>query len=240
MNGISFCNFQVHIYSSDNDDGYIVEINRLSGDPILFKSIYMKLEESVKESRVVEKSIFETLSDFSSHESIPDSDIEIALKPVMNMLTSELLDSQRTGTSIICSLSSHDDMQQPLCDFGFIKILLKLIDSPDSTVYRHVIFALGNLSSSPACQEAMLSVNLIKMLIEMTGNGPYQSAPLRKEAVRIFANLASRYPKQILSAVGGDTLSKWVNNIDNVFDVKLKIHALNAKESFKEHLKIET
>ena len=239
MNGVTFCNFQVHIYSSDNDDGYIVEINRLSGDPNIFKCIYMKLKESVNESRIAEESIFQSLSDFSPHELLSDSAIEIALKPIMTMATSELLDSQREGTGIICSLSSHDDMQQPLSDFGFIKVLLELIHSPDSTVRRHAIFALGNLSLSPSCQEAMLSLDLIKVFLEMTADGPYQTAQLRKEGVRILANLAIRFPKQIISAVGESTLSNWMNNVDNVLDAKLKIHAINAKESFKEHLNIE-
>lgn len=239
MNGVTFCNFQVHIYSSDNDDGYIVEINRLSGDPNIFKCIYMKLKESVNESRIAEESIFQSLSDFSPHELLSDSAIEIALKPIMTMATSELLDSQREGTGIICSLSSHDDMQQPLCDFGFIKVLLELIHSPDSTVRRHAIFALGNLSLSPSCQEAMLSLDLIKVFLEMIADGPYQTAQLRKEGVRILANLAIRFPKQIISAVGESTLSNWMNNVDNVLDAKLKIHAINAKESFKEHLNIE-
>ena len=210
-------------------------MNRLAGDAIAFKCIYAELKEIINEPcKFAEESIFQSLSltDVSPHLVLSDAEIDNALKPIMEMAKSQLLDSQREGTFIICNLSSHDDMQQPLCDNGFIKVLIGLVNSPHDIVRQHAVFALGNLSTSPSCQEMMISSGILSVVFGMTENGPYQSTEIRREGVRILANLASRHSAQIVTFVGENAISTWFDKIENVHDDRLKIHASNAKEYF--------
>lgn len=156
------------------------------------------------------------------------------------MASSPLLDSQREATFTICNLSSHDDMQQPLCDNGFINILVGLLNSSHELVRQYAIFALGNLSTSPSCQEVMLSSGIVKIVLDMTDNGPYQSAEIRREGVRILANLASRHSEKILTLTGDKVITSWFEKVENVQDDRLKIHASNAKEYLTMKMAIKT
>ena len=210
-------------------------MNRLAGDAAAFKSVYVELKEIINDPcKFAGESIFQSLSlaDLSPHLVLRDSDIDSALKPLMTMATSSLIDSQREATFILCNLSSHDDMQQPLYDNGFIDVLVSLISSPNELVRQHAMFALGNLSTSPSCQGAMLASGIVKYVLAMTEDGPYQSTELRREGIRILANLANRFSAQIVASVGEDAISTWIDKIDNVRDDRLKIHAFNAKEYF--------
>jgi hypothetical protein len=87
----------------------------LAGDAIAFKCIYAELKEIINEPcKFAEESIFQSLSltDVSPHLVLSDSEIDNALKPIMEMAKSPLLDSQREGTFIICNLVPLKDSKK--------------------------------------------------------------------------------------------------------------------------------
>lgn len=163
---------------------------------------------------------------------LPEIDSQEALKSVLLMAKSGKFESQLEASRLICDLSLHDDMQQPLCDSGCIQSLVEdlLPIKNCEWTHQHALIALANLSDVQSCQGAMIDAGVLPALLALAADGPYHCAEVSRESARILANLSSRMATRVVHVLGPGAVMNWIGSVDMLRDERLKLHATRAKE----------
>ena len=166
---------------------------------------------------------------------LPDDEAVEALKPIMRLATSGMLESRLEAARIFCDLSLHDAMQQHMCDSGCVKALVEDLMACDmcDLTRQHAVFALANLSEAQGCQEAMIEAGILPTLLHYVKDGPYNTAEMRREAARILANLSARLAHSVVAAVGPRAMAIWLEKVDSFRDERLKLHAERARDALR-------
>ena len=71
--------------------------------------------------------------------------------------------------------------------------------------------------------------SFIPLLLTSVSDGSYESAEMRRECARTFANLCTSHSSKIVNTVGTSNTSEWLSTIDDMKDERLKLHAERAK-----------
>jgi len=232
MRGSLHAKFQYHVYSKTSTV-FIVESNKLSGDTALFRSLFSTVKTGVLATETV---VFDALQVFAAPASAPallaDNSDQMGLGPILRMARLPYVESQVEASRSICDLSTEENSQVQLCQLGVVAVLRDLLaNSASECAQHHAVMTLANLSDNAACQSFVADPALLNVLIQLAADGPYQSAELRRLAVYVLANLASRMPGRVVEALGHQSVSRWVSSVDCIVDPRLRLHATRAKES---------
>jgi hypothetical protein len=242
LRGSSHCKFQIHVFKEDSKS-FIIEGNRLSGDGFPFRRIYDDLKADFSsnfECQCETRDVFGMGMGFTSGVSVPsseplsDTEASAAIKPIIDMAKSGMIDSQIEASAILCDLSAQEDMQQFMCEGGCVKVLTDLLckEGEFQNSNFHAICALANLSSSVSCQELLASTPaFLTTLLRLSADGPYYSAEVRRESARILANICERHSVKVLNSVDNGNIRSWMNGVEEIKDERLRTHASRAKFS---------
>jgi len=231
-----YCELEVFIYS-DSGNPYIVEANRLTGDASAFYPFYKDLKNNLLTSCDECRSADSFASSTPMPGAIePLSEVEAkeALAPIHMMANEDYPEAHQIAAHILCDLSIQDGIQQQLCDNGLISVLVGFAKEDGlfaQHTQRFAILALANLSDSHVCQEKMIEVGVIPLLLNLATDGPYQTAEMRRAVARILANITSRLAATVASSVDRSLLLQWIADVDNIRDSKLRYFADRAKTS---------
>ena len=189
---------------------------------------------------------------------LPDHEAVERLKPVLTMLRSGLKDVQAEACQVLCLLSPQEDTHAALVDSGCVHALVECLagncSSSNNTVSdsssgesdlrravdQHGILAVAALSDFMLTQEALLasaaSTKLLTRLMDLSVDGPHDTAEMRREGARTFKNLCKRHSKQIRESLDMDgtqsqAISDWAASLDKLHDGRLKMQATEAAKS---------
>lgn len=162
-----------------------------------------------------------------------DAEARELLQPVLRMARDSKTDSKVHAAKILCDLSTNEAMQQALCDTGCLGVLVEFMaaDSP-LEVRQYALAALARLSAPIAYQEALIDAGVVPMLLGLEVDGSFETAELRREGVRVLANLTTRFGAKVVDAACHDSLATWMESMNQVHDSRLKMHADRAAEIF--------
>lgn len=86
-------------------------------------------------------------------ESVSEENVITAFEPILRMAKDPKMESQMEASRIICENSIDENIQQLLCDHGFLETLRDLATSSSSDwAKQHAVAAVANLSDNSACQ----------------------------------------------------------------------------------------
>lgn len=230
IKGSAHCKFQVHVYT--DNDCLFVEIHKLCGDSIVFRTISKDIKKSisgVKQDFV--ESIF-PISSMQPCDVLSDSDAFAAILVFKEMAAEPFVESQLEASRILCDLSQQEGMQHILRDSGCIQVLVNLASVGGTEWTRqHAVLALANLSSSLCCQEAIIDAGILPALLKLATDGPYHSAAMRRESARLLANISERLALRVIAVLGRQEIFKWFSSMDTFRDSTLRVHAQRARDS---------
>eukprot|EP00602_Paraphysomonas_sp_CaronLab_P008291 CAMPEP_0185021230 /NCGR_PEP_ID=MMETSP1103-20130426/3906_1 /TAXON_ID=36769 /ORGANISM="Paraphysomonas bandaiensis, Strain Caron Lab Isolate" /LENGTH=381 /DNA_ID=CAMNT_0027552629 /DNA_START=136 /DNA_END=1278 /DNA_ORIENTATION=+ len=214
LRGSSRCKFEINVYK-ENEGGFVVEGNRLSGDGIPFSKIFREIKLSLCPG---DSPVDTAIGSGRGGESIPlpvceplsAEEAAKAILPILGMANSKHIESRTEAAKILCDLSLQQDMHRVMCDSGCVSALVQLVQSEDGGCSQHAVCALANISSSRPCQDVMVSSKaFLPALLSLSVDGPFYSAEMRRECARTLANLCSGLAPRVLESVGADTASSW-------------------------------
>lgn len=238
LRGSSQCKLQVSIYCNSGDSsGYLVETNRLSGELEGCRMVHAQLRRvlgcAVEPSPRPQFDSYAASLPPTSPDVPTDAEARELLQPVLRMARDSKIDSKVLAAKILCDLSTNEAMQQALCDTGCLGVLIELMaaDSP-LEVRQYSLVALARLSAPIAYQEALIDAGVVPMLLSLEVDGSFETAELRREGVRILANLTVRFGTKVVDAACHDSLITWMESMNQIHDGRLKMHADRACEVF--------
>ena len=227
---------QVSIYCNDNSS-YIVETNRLCGEIEGSRLVHAQLRRVLGNMVEYSKPQFDSYAASlppTSPEVLSDAEVCEMLQPVLTMGRDSKLDAKLLTTKILCDLSTSETLQQILCDSGCLAVLIELATSESSLeVRQHALVALAQLSTPIAYHETLIDVGIVPVLLNLEVDGSFESAEMRREIVRILANLAARFGAKVVDAAGHPAIISWMETVAQITDdTRLKLHAARASEIF--------
>lgn len=241
LRGSSTCKIEIRLYKED-EESFIVEVNRLSGDSIVFRSLYNELKSDFS-AFISNRSEMERASEANSVSShalpplAPLSDYEIiaSLRPVLEMVNSVLLDVREQGCQILCDICAQEDIHHILASSGCVKELIcNVIAAKSTEIKNFAVCALAAVSSSQTgldcIFECMNCVKLTQELFSCATDGCYETAEMRRECSRILKNLCKEDPCKVKEFVEESQLHDFINCVDSLQDDRLRLHAECAKD----------
>jgi hypothetical protein len=103
----------------------------------------------------------------SESDLLTDLEYQNALKPILEMAKSGLMESELEASRLICDLSLHSDMQQLLCDSGCLQATVEnlLLSKNSRLSQQHALLALANLSEAQSCQVCYITYVLFCTIV---------------------------------------------------------------------------
>jgi hypothetical protein len=234
--GPTRCKYEFNVYKNGLGS-YIVEGNRLCGDSFPFSTMFRALRSKFTDDACSSpKSVlnFQFIPLPEAALELSPSEIEEAVVPILSMVASGMYESQVNAAHIFCDLSLQQDMLEVLCQPRCINALVTLSRVEFNYCNQHALCALANLSHSRSCQEVLLSdESFLRSLMQHCCNGTYNTAEMRRECARLFANLcqAKTSALKFYQVVGQDDVTQWIDSIDDITDSRLHLHAERARQS---------
>jgi hypothetical protein len=173
---------------------------------------------------------------------LSDTQAAELLLPLLDLARLSSPDAQVLVSKIMCDLSQNESMQQALCDSGCINALVRLAaPSANSFGRRHAFVALAHLSVSLSCQEMLIDAGVLPVALALaiddsSSSQSFDMREIKREAARIIANLSARFGTRVVSSVGSEALSSWIDSVETIADERLKLHAERVKSLLSEVL----
>lgn len=173
---------------------------------------------------------------------LSDTQAAELLLPLLDLARLPSPDAQVLVSKILCDISQNESMQQALCDSGCIDALVRLAaPSANSVARRHAFVALAHLSVSLSCQEMLIDAGVLPVALALAADNSISSQSfdmreVKREAARIIANLSARFGAKVVSSVGSEALTTWIDSVETIADERLKLHAERAKSLLSEVL----
>mmetsp|Transcript_7183 Transcript_7183/g.10683 ORF Transcript_7183/g.10683 Transcript_7183/m.10683 type:complete len:416 (+) Transcript_7183:223-1470(+) len=233
LRGAVRCEFEIFVYQ--DNDSFAVNANRLSGDGMAFHTVFRSLKGALCSTETSPSSTATDPEEFymplpPTKSLLQDETLE-ALRPIIAMAKCGMADSRTESAKILCDLSFQRDLHPLMSESGCVKALIGLIKEDYQYCNQHALCALANLSSSLCCREQLVEDRtFLSDLLELTRDGSYSCAEMRRECARMLANLSEAQATSIIDAVGVDQASNWVRTVDTMRDDRLRLHAERAKK----------
>ena len=236
--GSTHCKFEVRLYR-DVSGKIVIEVNRLLGDSFSFFEVYQQLKkEFIPVDLHQELHIDSCLDKLSPmpgiSDSLSDQEAAEALKPILEMASEPNQASQMLAAEILCDLSSQNDMHNQLYEQNAIQTLVKLATEINSeTTLRLLVIAISNLSKLQSFQHQIVQSDILPLLFSLAIDGTYETAEKRRSCARIIANVSSNseLAPAVVEKLDRIVLSTWIDGIDTLQDMKLKKHAIIARDA---------
>jgi len=244
LNGSNHTKFQLFIYESSLPSEFIVEGNRLMGDGFSFRSVFDQIKSLLCTINTNNRDTY--LDSFSTSAPnpipVPDENTDLlltneSLEAILRMAKDSKIDAQLEASRILCDLTLDNSLQQSLIDHGCLSILKELIlTSVSEWAQQHAMIALANLSDAKIFQAAIIKEGFLPILLKYSTDGPYFTAEMRRNAVHALANLCDEFSTDMLRCLKTKMAESWMNNVDNLNDERIKVHATRAREGFSRML----
>lgn len=232
--------------SGPDTESYIIEFNRLSGDHAPFRTAFNKLKRNLFAPIMEDPSLVQDMHPGAMHDSLSTSmstsvpffdmlaeeEAHEALEPILNMAKEGKIESMIEAARIFCDLSLDDNLQQYLCEPDAMSVLLRLAGADAPELARQYTFmALANLSMHHGhCQERIIDAGALPTILPLVSNGTYENAEMRREGARLLANLSGGLATRVVSELGHQTVSSWLDTVEELADERVKLHAMQARE----------
>jgi hypothetical protein len=82
----------------------------------------------------------------------------------------------------------------------------------------------------------VLPVALALAIDDSSSSQSFDMREIKREAARIIANLSARFGTRVVSSVGSEALSSWIDSVETIADERLKLHAERVKSLLSEVL----
>lgn len=196
------CHIEIHIFKKENY--YIIECNRLSGDPIVFHNFFRHLH-AIFDSSVTNEEI-----DFSPGPlpvemqfELTDEEARKAIEPIINMLYDENIYNKRMGATVLCDMSNDIYLHTHMVQCDCISHLAKLTEVNDDQLRLIAYITISNLSKSNICIltiKNMLENNSIKYFIDDNSNEESDN----KSHKTLFYNFIDKYFTNIINNINNN------------------------------------
>ena len=143
---------------------------------------------------------------------------------IASELASEPADSSKLEASRVFAEFATDPQYFDVMVL-FVSVLISLLMSPCHLARQHTMMTLSALSEHPGCLAAIREtkdVNIFAILMSYASNGPYYTAKMRRESMRLLKNLADKYAPEIITNVGKNNVKLWMENVKGLTDLRMK------------------
>lgn len=222
-----YCDFHIRIYQNGGA-GFLVEVQKMEreSDSMLFTFIFRMIKAALTATGNFDASKF-TDRDHEDTEMVWDDGFQPNV-PQELQLASELAGEPADRSKLEASRILADFATDPQYFDHMVTAvptLISLLTSSCPLARQHSMMALAALSEHAGCLEAIKAtrdVNIFAILMSYTSNGPYYTAKMRRESVRLIKNLADKYALEITSNVGKDNVKMWMESIKGLTDFRMK------------------
>lgn len=233
LDGSIRCKFEVNIYCQQSGD-FVVECNRLSGDSFAFVQFFKSIKNRFLSSSEIAQE--HRLSLPPPRQQVQQDRLEKSIRNVVSMADSGVGEAQVSAAQIFCNVSADASKHDMLMHCGCIPALMKLMKVEFESCNEHAVCALANLSSSPNCQDILTKdENFVKTLLPLCSDTDcnYNTIGMRRECARVLANIsgAASGAQHVVECAGINSIVSWMENVENMKDEKLRLHADRAKAS---------
>lgn len=238
--GTSKCRFDISVYKGPAESSYIIEAHKLSsGDGLMFKTIYEDIKTHLSLDTVsagLSELSFTSMATPAPSSDIPltETEIKSTIHTIVQMSKASNFEAIEEASRLLFDMSMHDTLQRHLCNtevFECFQCLLAIDDKLFNGIRHNVVLAIANLSDSQIGQAMIVDSGLVSMIFKLACNGSYTTIDMRRESARIVANITSKLAPKVSAAVPSKELSDWVNEVDDLDDDRLRMHAERAKQS---------
>lgn len=234
LNNENRCKVIISIFDCENGS-FLLEINRLSGDSLLFINIFKDVKNVFGKEKL-------EIIDYPWYSSVVDKiplDSLIynkALEDVLSMAFHKDVFVNVSASKIICSLLLNND----LIDIDLSKIIdaLKHLIKIKFDYCDEYAWSAIKILSSMKCQKLIISDSeLVYSLLELCSNGSYESIPKRRLCSTILSNIICSYDKKcaemFVLIVHKELMLEWLESVDKLEDQYVREQALHVKNELK-------
>jgi hypothetical protein len=176
---------------------------------------------------------------FTKTTHLPESTIDPSLEDIskgvdtlLRMAKCVNTEAQCEAAKALCEAALNETMQVHLCDHNVVEVLRSLLyDSVCPWAKHHAMVVLSQLSDSKVCVESIIEGGVLPKLLELSTDGSYETAELRRLAAHVLAKLSMKMSKKVVSALDKKELARWMNSVDSIHDERLKIHGILIKDN---------
>ena len=172
-------------------------------------------------------------------DEIEENEMISHIQNIFNMTNNNnKIESIIEAARILCDLTNNNNnlLQQILIDQGCLTIIKNLLFSNNELAQQFAMTSLSNLEANLYQHLIIEEQGLLEIILNFCCDGPFQSAEIRRSAIFIFTSICTDFTSQVLKNLGKNNLYNFINNIDNINDEKIKVHAYRAKESLSRNI----
>jgi hypothetical protein len=225
---------QVHVYIGFSS-GYVVEGNRLHGDPCIFRSLYAQLKMDLSTEEGDSGVCYDSFTVFTPLPMPPSllaesSDLH-GLGPIFRMAQSPYVEAQLEAVKNLCDLSNEDSIRAQMGALGCISVLMELLrSSPSEWVQQLALLTLANLSDCMECHNRIIECGIPAMLLGLCCDGNYKTAEVRVLAAYILSNICGQEAALVAGVIGSQELEAWLPTVDALTDDRVRLHCERARD----------
>ena len=192
--------FTVKIYSHQERENHVVEMQRLEGDYLFFRTFYETVSQRLRNERIEDTTDWENLSDLPAHATTDETIVKY--------------------TQHACVIYSDETPADPKeVDIDRMKELIKIVNESETKsdwACQHAVWALSSMSlNKKYCLQmsriGQLGVDFLQSVIALAVRGTFNTRDMRFKCVELINNLIGADPDYVFSVLDETEIDEWQN-----------------------------